>query len=99
MNLCPVDNDNDLNDVSALAYDSESTNLNSGYGYCRGPLNYIFAGNKGEYTFNHVKTHYDPEENGVVYPIASNGSSLFTCTKCTDVIYGEAKYYIVSSQF
>ena len=97
MELYPVDNKNDLTDTSAMEYDPYSTTANSGFGYCRGPLTYIYAGNKGEYTFNHVKTFFDP--SGIVYPETETGDPLFTCSKCNDVIYCEAKYYVISSQF
>lgn len=95
--MYPVDKDDDLNNTSAMSYDAASTKYSSGYGYARGPLSYVYAGNKAEYTFNHVKTMFDPE--GIVYPTDDDGNNLFTCSKCKDVIYAHSKYYITSNQF
>lgn len=95
--MYPVDKDDDLNNTSAMSYDASSTKYSSGYGYARGPLSYVYAGNKAEYTFNHVKTMFDPE--GIVYPTDDDGNNLFTCSKCKDVIYAHSKYYITSNQF
>lgn len=97
MVLYPVANKENLDDTSASLYDPDDTKSQSGFEFCRGPLIHVYAECKAEYTFNHIKTLFDP--SGITYPTGNNGNPLFTCSKCNDIIYADCKYYISTDQF
>lgn len=98
MNMYPVKNRGVMNNVSAMEYDPSDTQYASGYGYCRGPLYYVYAGSKAEYTFNHIKNLTDPQ-NVNVPDSPSTHRPLFNFKKSEDIIYAECNYYVNSDQF
>lgn len=99
MNMYPVRKRGMLNDVSAMEYDPSDTQYMSGYGYCRGPLYYVYAGSKVEYLFDHIKNLSDIDDN-ITYPISSTTrAALFSFKKCEDIIYARCNYYVNSDQF